>query len=122
MTTTTTHVHDFRAGEVACCGCLGHREDCDCPRCMPVTPDAECPHWCGVEPGEHAADAADGSSIVHRGVVERTDAYVVELTEDVEGPALVYVYPDPDHDLSVADARAMAAAVLRACDVAAVTR
>lgn len=27
------HVHQFRAGEVGCTGCLEHRQDCDCWRC-----------------------------------------------------------------------------------------
>ncbi|MFT3862055.1 hypothetical protein [Micropruina sp.] len=33
MTNHTAHVHDFRAGEVWCTGCLAHRPDCDCWRC-----------------------------------------------------------------------------------------
>ena len=27
------HIHEFRAGEVWCSGCLAHRPDCDCWRC-----------------------------------------------------------------------------------------
>lgn len=82
---------------------------------MTTATRAACPAWCDVAPDVHEADAADGSSVVHRGFIAQTDAFTVEVTEDVEGPARVYCYPDPDHDLLVADARAMAAAVLRAC-------
>ncbi len=32
-TPEAVHVHDFRAGEVWCTGCVAHRPDCDCWRC-----------------------------------------------------------------------------------------
>jgi hypothetical protein len=119
MTTTTTSTsttceHEFRPGEVNCARCLGHREDCDCPRCASATTTTVCSlTWCT----EHSELLGDTVELVQRHAHQTSDdaaPYFVRAEQwDADAP-VVYVQDSHGAGLTAAQAREFAAALVLA--------